>query len=155
MITPSDIAYVISLIKNSQGVWDQDLRMVANPHVLGGEEKLRPIFTSGKGKKRVFRESVWTREGLEYFYTTEKHWKTVYTTKSIFSKFATEWEHWELEDKTLKDTIRTHWLHDEEIYEIEKNGLKKVAKRRNGGIKMEKMGTLLHTILLIGNGMTQ
>jgi hypothetical protein len=80
MITPSDIAYVISLIKNSQGVWDQDLRVAASPHVLGGEEKLRPIFTSGKGKKRVFGESVWTREGLEYFYTTEKHWKTVYTT---------------------------------------------------------------------------
>ncbi len=36
-----------------------------------------------------------------------------------------------------------------------KNGPKKVAKRRNGGIKMEKMGTLLHTITLIGNGMTQ
>ena len=92
MITPSDIAHVISLIKNSQGVWDQDLRVAANPHVLGGEEKLRPIFTRGKGKKRVFGESVWTREGLEYFYMAEKHWKMVYTTKSIFSKFATEWE---------------------------------------------------------------
>ncbi len=30
-----------------------------------------------------------------------------------------------------------------------------MAKRRNGGIKMEKMGTLLHTISLIGNRMTQ
>ncbi len=98
---------------------------------------------------------MWTREGLEYFYTMEKHWKTVYTTKSIFSKFATEWEYWEPEDKTLRDTIRTHWLHDEEIYELEKNEPKKVVKRSNGGIKMEKMDTLLHTITLIGNGMTQ
>ena len=54
MITPSDIAYVLALIKISQGVWDQDLREVENPHVQGGEEKLRPIFTSGKGKKRIF-----------------------------------------------------------------------------------------------------
>jgi hypothetical protein len=104
--------------------------VAANPHVLGGEEKLCPIFTSGKGKKRVFGESVWTREGLEYFYTTEKHWKMVYTTKSIFSKFATEWEHWEPEDKTLKNTIRTHWLHDEEIYEIKKKRAKKGGEEK-------------------------
>ncbi len=85
MITPSDIAYVLALIKISQGVWDQDLREVENPHVQGGEEKLRPIFTSGKGKKRIFEKSVWTREGLEYFYMAEMHWKKVYTTKTIFS----------------------------------------------------------------------
>jgi hypothetical protein len=92
MITPSDITYVLAFIKNSQGVWDQDLREVENPHVQGGKEKLCPIFTSGKGKKRIFGKSVWTREGLEYFYTAEMHWKKVYTTKTIFSKFATEWD---------------------------------------------------------------
>jgi hypothetical protein len=84
MITPSDIAYVLALIKNSQGVWHQDMRVAANPHVLGSEEKLRPIFTSGKGKKRIFGKCVWTREGLEYFYMAERNWKKVYMTKSIF-----------------------------------------------------------------------
>jgi hypothetical protein len=84
MITPSDIAYVLALIKKSQGVWDQDMRVAANPHVLGGEEKLRPLFTSSKGKKRIFGKCVWTREGLEYFYMAEMNWKKVYTTKRIF-----------------------------------------------------------------------
>jgi hypothetical protein len=84
MITPSDIAYVLALIKNSQGVWDQDMRVAVNPHVLGGKEKLRPLFTSSKGKKRIFGKCVWTREGLEYFYTAEMNWKKVYRTKSIF-----------------------------------------------------------------------
>ncbi len=84
MITPSDIAYVLVLIKNSQGVWDRDMRVAANPHVLGGEEKLRPLFTSGKGKKRIFGKCVGTREGLEYFYTAEMNWKKVYTTKAFF-----------------------------------------------------------------------
>ncbi len=121
MITPSDIAYMLALIKNSQGVWDQDMRVAANPHVLGSKEKLRPIFTSGKGKRRIFGKCVWTREGLEYFYLAEQNWKKVYTTKSIFSRFATEWEHWELDDGKLKDPIRTHWLEDEEINELEKN----------------------------------
>ncbi len=38
--------------------------MAANPHG-NGEKKLRPLFTSGKGKKRLFGKSVWTREGLD------------------------------------------------------------------------------------------
>jgi hypothetical protein len=120
MITPSDITYVIALIKNSQGVWDQDMRVAANPHVLRVEEKLHPLFTSGKGKKRIFGKCVWTSEGLEYFYMAEMNWKIVYMTKSIFSRFATEWEHWKPDDSKLKDPIRTHWLQDEEINELEK-----------------------------------
>jgi hypothetical protein len=77
LISPSDIAYMLALIKNGKGVWDQDVRMVVNP-CGGGEKKLRPLFTSGKGKKRMFGKSVWTREGLEYFYMAERNWKKVY-----------------------------------------------------------------------------
>jgi hypothetical protein len=47
-----------------------------------------------------------------------------YTTKTIFSKFATEWEHWEPEDRKLKDPIRTHWLEDEEIDKLERKRAK-------------------------------
>jgi hypothetical protein len=119
------IAYLLVLIKNSQGVWDHDMRVAANPHVLGGKEKLRPLFTSGKGKKRIFGKCVWTREGLEYFYMAEMNWKKVYRTKSIISRFATEWEHWKPDDSKLKDPIRTHWLQDEEIDELEKRTAKK------------------------------
>jgi hypothetical protein len=89
LISPSDIAYVLTLIKNGKGVWDQDVRMAANPHG-SGEKKLRPLFTSGKGKKRLFRKSVWTREGLEYFYTMERNWKKVYTMKKPFSRLCSE-----------------------------------------------------------------
>ena len=60
------------------------MRGAVNPHVEGKEKKLRPIFTSCKDKKIVFGESVWTREGLEYFYMMEKNWKVVYTTRSLF-----------------------------------------------------------------------
>jgi hypothetical protein len=73
LISPSDIAYVLALIKNGKGVWDQDVRMAANPHG-GGEKKMLLQFTGGKGKKRLFRKSVWTREGLEYFYPAESNW---------------------------------------------------------------------------------
>jgi hypothetical protein len=74
---------VLALIKNGKGVWDQDVRMAANPHG-GGEKKLPLLFTSHKGTKRLFGKSVWTREGLEYFYMAERNWKKVYMTKNIF-----------------------------------------------------------------------
>jgi hypothetical protein len=83
--------------------------MVANPHG-GGGKKLPPQLTSGKGKKRLFGKSVWTREGLEYFYTAEKNWKKVYTMKKLFSKLCSEWEHCKLADEKLKDPVRTHWM---------------------------------------------
>jgi hypothetical protein len=81
-ISPSDIAYVLALIKNGKGVWDQDVRMVANPHG-SGEKKMRLLFTNSKGKKKLFGKSVWTREGLEYFYRAESNWKKAYTLKKI------------------------------------------------------------------------
>ncbi len=47
LIRPGDIAYLITLVKNGRGVWDQMVRMKA----LGAaahkekEKKLRPLFT--------------------------------------------------------------------------------------------------------------
>jgi hypothetical protein len=51
--------------------------MVANPHGHG-EKKLYLLFTSSKGKKRLFGKSMWTREGLEYFYMVEMNQKKGY-----------------------------------------------------------------------------
>ncbi len=93
---------------------------------------MRPLFTSGKDKKRIFGKCVLTREGLEYFYMMEMNWKKIYTTKSIFSRFATEWEHWKLDDSKLKDpiSIRTHWLQDEDINDLEKITAKKSVEEK-------------------------
>ncbi len=109
---------MLALIKNGKGVWDQDVRMVANLHG-GGVKKLRPLFTSGKGKKRLFGNSVWTREGLEYFYKAERNRKKVYATKKSFHRLCSEWEQWEPADEKLKDPVRTHWMEDGEVKKLE------------------------------------
>jgi hypothetical protein len=57
LISPSDISYVLALIKNGKGVWDKNVRIAANPHG-SGKKKLHLLFTSSKGKKRLFRKSV-------------------------------------------------------------------------------------------------
>jgi hypothetical protein len=85
-------------------VWEQDVRMAANPHG-SGEKKMRLLFTSSEGRKRLFGKSVWTRKGLEYFYMAERNWKKVYTTKKLLSRLFSEWEHWEPADEKLKDPV--------------------------------------------------
>ncbi len=51
-ITPSDIAFVISVIKNDC-MWDQNIKMKQLGAAVHGdrETKKRPLFTGGKGKK--------------------------------------------------------------------------------------------------------
>jgi hypothetical protein len=45
--TPSDIAYVLAIIKNGQEMWDQAKNPSTSP-----EKKLRPLFSTGEGRKR-------------------------------------------------------------------------------------------------------
>ncbi len=54
IISPSNIAFVISVIKNGWNVWDQTIRMgELGAAVHGkGEVKLRPLFTEGTEKKK-------------------------------------------------------------------------------------------------------
>jgi hypothetical protein len=51
IIGPSDIAYTVSIIKNSKGRWDQDIRMreLGEEAKENPEMKLKPLFISGSG----------------------------------------------------------------------------------------------------------
>jgi hypothetical protein len=53
-ITPSDIAFVISILKNGWDIWDQTMKMKQLGVVVHGEREMRlqPLFTGRKGKKR-------------------------------------------------------------------------------------------------------
>ncbi len=72
-ITPSDIALVISVLKNGCKVWDQNIKMMQLGAAVHGdrETKKRPLFTGGKGKKKEQGKSLWSGEGLKYFKRTE------------------------------------------------------------------------------------
>ena len=65
IIGPSDISYIISIIKNSREVWDQNMKMKAKgDRAMGsGEEKKKPLFMKGEGAKRIKGESLWNIEG--------------------------------------------------------------------------------------------
>ncbi len=53
IISLSDIALVISIIKNGRDVWDQKIRIKELGAAVHGkwEVKVRPMFTEGTGKK--------------------------------------------------------------------------------------------------------
>jgi hypothetical protein len=73
-IGPSDIVSIVSIIKNSKDMWDQDIQMQElGAEAMGNpEKKLKPLFTSGRGQKRTQGKSVWNLEGMKYFHRAEK-----------------------------------------------------------------------------------
>ncbi len=60
VIGPGDIAYINLIIKNSNDMWDQDLRMQEfGAKAMGNQEKkLKQMFTSGSGQKRTQGKSL-------------------------------------------------------------------------------------------------
>jgi hypothetical protein len=95
-IRPGDISYVIALIKNGRDVWDQTVWMKA----LGAaahkekEKKLRPLLTSGIGKKKEEGKQLWSKEGIQYFKQTETEWVTVYKDEKLMRILYSGWESW-------------------------------------------------------------
>ena len=87
IVTPSDIAYIISLVKNGKAMWDHEMDAVDERNQddkgkgkVKEKKKARPLFTSGMGKKRSFGVSLWNRVGLEYYHTAEDNWWGGHTT---------------------------------------------------------------------------
>ncbi len=74
IIGPSDIVYIVSIIKNSKGMWDQDIQMQElGAEAMGNPEKyLKPLFASECGQKRTQGKSLWNLEGMKYVQRAEK-----------------------------------------------------------------------------------
>ncbi len=94
VIWPSDIAYVISRVKNLKGIWDHEVEMrdKARSAEAETETKVRLLFTGGKGKKKEQGKTLWTKEGLKYYNTGEKNWRMVYMDKKIMHILYGGWD---------------------------------------------------------------
>ena len=118
LISASDIAYVICLVKNSGGVWSQSLRQ-DDTEDNNDEDKVKPLFTAGQGKKRVYGETVWSQAGQDYYDKALKNWRHAYDTKNAhYGVLRTAWEAWVKDKgntvmlsnstrKTVKSVLRT------------------------------------------------
>ena len=96
LIRPSDVAYVISLLKNGRGMWDMEIEMreMARSGEIKTDAKARPLFTGGKGKKKELGKNLWTKEGIKYYNTGEKNWRKVYKDETFMRVLYGGWERW-------------------------------------------------------------
>ncbi len=106
LIRSGDIAYVIALVTNGKDVLDQTVWMKA----LGAaahkekEKKLRPLFTSGIGKKKEQGNHLWSKESIKYFKQAETEWIEVYKDEKLMRILYSGWESW-LEKKGKEITV--------------------------------------------------
>ncbi len=113
IILPSNIAFVISVIKNGQDVWDQKIRMNELGAAVHGKQevKVRPLFTEGTVKKKEQGKSLWSDEGMKYFQHVEKIWRKVYkdkeTMRGIFGGFETWLKKYGKEITVAKNSMKT------------------------------------------------
>ncbi len=79
-VGPNKIVYVIAVFKNSKDMWDQDILMQESgpAAIRNPKKKLKPIFTSRGGQKRVQGKSLWNKEGMRDFRSAEEKWKEIY-----------------------------------------------------------------------------
>jgi hypothetical protein len=96
IISPSNIAFVISVIKNGWDVWDRKIRMKELGAAVHGkrEVKVWPLFTEGTGKKKEQGKSLWSDEGMKYFKRAEKTWQKVYKDKEMMRGIYGGFETW-------------------------------------------------------------
>ena len=87
IITASDVAYVLSLIMNSCEVWLK--RKTADGKLV------KPLYTSGKGVKRVYGVTTWSKSGMKYYRNMMKKWKPAFTRgKKDFRTLRRHWDKW-------------------------------------------------------------
>jgi hypothetical protein len=89
-VTPSDIAFILALIKNGLGMWEQSRRLQDTPTRV--EKKAVPLFTKREGQKRESGRMIWNNDGLNFYYTAERNWKKVYSDKDELSDLFNKWE---------------------------------------------------------------
>ena len=118
LITPSDIAFVISLMKNGMPVWKRKAVLFESDDLR--KTKAKPLFTPGEGQKRTFGKATWSKEGLKYYHKVEATWQVAYSDGEQMSALVNGWEKWEPREdlKKGKELLSTNW----KIIKIYKKG---------------------------------
>ena len=87
LIGPSDVAYVIVLLKNSIDVWKFDIQRP-------GGRPPKPLYTRVENMKRECGKTAWNEAGIKYYEDALKKWKKVYCPQEYFGMLANGWQEW-------------------------------------------------------------
>jgi hypothetical protein len=140
LLTPSNIAYVISWIKNGKSMWDQKK---TEPYLNSDDGKIKtkkPLFTAGEGAKRTFGKLTWNKEGLKYFHSAERNWREVHRLKEQMSALVNGWERWEPDDdKKVKELLRMRWRFKENDSDAKKGNEEKEYWEEEDGYNLDNL----------------
>jgi len=85
MVTMSDMAYTVAVIKNSYEAWDEEH---AIDNAVEGEEQevyrrpqktVKMKFTNRVGKKRQCNMSGWSTDGIHFYNSVRASWRALIT----------------------------------------------------------------------------
>ena len=99
MIGPSDMAYVICMLKNSMKVWMHD------PTDGNSSTTPKQLYTRGESKKRQFGKSTMSAEGMKFFQEGVKNWKPAFDRKGpLYGSIKQGWDEWLQQDASAVNT---------------------------------------------------
>ena len=110
VIGPSDVAYVIALLKNSAEVWKYEWGEEDNTEDIAATAEQdtqkktapKPLFTRGEKVKRKFGRTAWSEEGMEYYKNTLAVWKKMFDRRQAFyDVMSGDWDDWLTEEATV------------------------------------------------------
>jgi hypothetical protein len=100
MIGPSDVAYVICMLKNSMIRWMQD--------PTDGTSSAKQLYTRGESKKRQFGKSTMSEEGMKFFQAGVKNWRPAFDQKGpLYGSMKRGWDEWLREDASVVNKWHT------------------------------------------------
>ena len=127
MITPSDIAYVIALLKNSQTAW------TGTPV----DEQKKALFTSGDNKKRQFGATNWNEEGMGYYNTCLSFWTAAFKNKDLWEQLLNDWNEY-IQGSTTCKHLRHKQEQDTSKEEVTTEVVARVAPKYYFGLDGEE-----------------
>ena len=118
VVTASDLAYVVAVIEDKKGVWEQTVHLKR----MTQEERFRvkdltdfaveePRFTSRKGVKKEYLGNGWSKEGIQMYNDVWKKWKEKFRDEVFWDLLGVAWELYESEKEVAKMWRKTVSCH--------------------------------------------
>ena len=119
MLTPSDVAYSIGLIKNNQDVWKEQYEVTKMSKETQDKYKdkndtdfvykNKPLYTKGSGQKRQFGKVMWADEGTLFMRGAKDVWLKAFKNDEVKILLQRAWEKY---SEANNDVASQHWKED-------------------------------------------
>ena len=100
MLTPSNVAYSISIVKNNEEVWKEQYEVAKNPNLRDKYKDKKnkeyvykkPRYTGGPGQKRQFGRVMWQKEGTAFMINAKEVWRKAFKDDRVKILLQKAWE---------------------------------------------------------------